>query len=675
MHRRGSLRPAAVAARGSGTRGSGKRLALALGLLAPPAQAIAQPVDPAAGDPREIEIEVGPNVHVSAELSERVHVEPMIAASPFDPLRLVAASMIVRDPHSAEFQDSWSVVVYASRDGGRSWSRRPLPGLPDDWMAGDVWLAWDANDVVHLSCIATASMLEGEPVSTWAFRSTDGGWTWSEPERGIFGAGTTQDHPVLSATVDGEGAPLVYAFGTKAAGDEEGVDLAVLEPGSVGSERRSEPARFRPLASFTTERRTANLGGAVGLPGGGVLFTWFRMPDPPRGLWAVHGDGRGTFEETRLREGILPVSFPTLAVDRSDGPHAGRAYATWVEGADPRDQRDLRVLVAHTDDGGRTWSEPTPAHRHSAPTQRTMPFVAVNDAGTVAVAWMDWRGSPDRSDCPELWLAASTDGGATFHPEVRVSSERSCFGTPANGAAARRWRLGGGEYLGVAAAADGSFHVAWPDSRTGRFQVWTAKVRVRGHEPGRAPGSAAGALPHRLDERGARDEPALRLTLLGTFAIFPTGLPVPYLRALSGGRDVQESSSLDETIGFVFQAGVPLGERWTLTGDVGLFAPGVTMTLPATRTRADAWVLMYGAGARYSLGEAYLVAGAGATRLDPDALDAETGFGGSVGIGRRAAIYRWELRYRASLLNLVPGEGSTLHHALLLGVGFSAGVL
>ncbi|NIP83961.1 MAG: hypothetical protein GWM90_33920, partial [Gemmatimonadetes bacterium] len=318
-------------------------------------------------------------VLVSAARAGTVHVEPVIAASPRDPSRLVAAAMVVDRPRSDRWHDSQHVVVYASRDAGRSWQPRPLPGLPDGWMSGDPWLTWTGGDAVYLSCVVSESVLDGRPVAVWVFRSGDGGWTWSGPTP-AFPAGTEHDHPVIASGPGPQGEPRVAVFATRAGREGEGVDVAILPP---------EAGEAAALPPFLTETRTANLGSGAVLPdGAGLVFTWFRMPDPPRGLWAVAGDGRGSWTPVRLREGILPVGFPALTVDASEGEYRGRVYAAWVEGADPVDQRELRVLVSGSDDGGRSWSPPVRVHRHDVATQRTLPTVAVNRHGEVAAAWL-----------------------------------------------------------------------------------------------------------------------------------------------------------------------------------------------------------------------------------------------------------------------------------------------
>lgn len=453
---------------GRGQRGGGAGREAALPLLIGLAGMVA--AAPAAA--QDSAYRVGEPVQVSAARPAIVHVEPTVAASPRDPGRLVAAVIAVEDPQGEGWHDSQRVVVYASRDGGRSWEPRPLPGPSGGWMSADPWLTWTSRDVVYLALIASESIVGGEPSPVQIYRSDDGGGSWSGPTE-PFPPGSFQDHPVVASAPGPDGEPWLYAFGSS--GDEDdGVDVAVLEPGA---------RRFRSLPSFLPGPRQVNLGGAGAVPGGGVAFTWFRMGARPWELSAAAGrTDHGGWTSTGLREDILPVGFPGLAVDESRGDRRGRVYAVWMEGADPLDQREPRVLLAHSDDGGRSWSEPTRVHRHAAPTRRALPAVAVNRDGAVGVAWLDWRDRPGRSDCPALYFAASTDGGSTFRREVRLDGP-ACFGTEANGVAARRWRSGGGDYLGMAAGADGTFHLVWPGSSTGVFQAWSVAVRLAPEPP------------------------------------------------------------------------------------------------------------------------------------------------------------------------------------------------
>jgi hypothetical protein len=118
----------------------------------------------------------------------------------------------------------------------------------------------------------------------------------------------------------------------------------------------------------------------------------------------------------------------------------------------------------------------------------------------VGIAWLDTRDAPQR-DAYHLYFTASLDGGETFLRPVRASSVVSI---PASGGNLRPWQMGashrpdddsistvltltsaysrfpgGGDYAGMVADARGIFHPAWPDSRSGTFQIYTSSIEVR----------------------------------------------------------------------------------------------------------------------------------------------------------------------------------------------------
>jgi hypothetical protein len=394
-----------------------------------------------------------------------VQVEPVVAVDPRDPRRLVAAAIGLRSPHASDWQDHQTILVYRSQDGGGSWSPVTVAALPEGWTAGDPWLLWlDSGDLI-LSAIAGASITKrGDPAArARIFRSTDGGITWSGGGT-PFPAGSAEDHPVLTAGRAGRGA-WFYAVATHAVSREEGIDAVGIEGPDLAT------ARVVPLRPPVEQ---VNLGGAVVRPDNELVVSFHSML-PPRGLWSARRDPTaGTWTVTQIRKSILPAGFSSLAIDRTSGRFAGRVYAAWVES---EDQVDLRVRSAWSDDAGASWSSPVPVHRDTSRVARTLPTVAVAPDGAVGIVWQDRRHAQGR-ECTDLYGSISTDGGVTFLPEIRVSSVTACPDGPENGAAAARFRIGGGDYQGLVGIGPGAFQAVWSDSRSGRYQVWTAWLKA-----------------------------------------------------------------------------------------------------------------------------------------------------------------------------------------------------
>jgi hypothetical protein len=132
--------------------------------------------------------------------------------------------------------------------------------------------------------------------------------------------------------------------------------------------------------------------------------------------------------------------------------------------------------------------DPAAADRQQAP-NNFMPAVAVNKDGVVGAMWYDRRQDPSNLGW-SIRFAASIDGGETWLPSVPVSPRPNVFDP--DGFLSTTMFGGGvtvdlndgqmyaGDYAGMAAAADGSFHPFWIDNRTGIPQVWSARIRVDG---------------------------------------------------------------------------------------------------------------------------------------------------------------------------------------------------
>ena len=416
--------------------------------------------------------QVGSPVRVSAGRSHRPHVEPSLAADPADPALLFGAA-VTWDEGAADLRDS-VVLGFRSADGGASWSAVALPGCRTD-----PWVRFGDPGHVFVACLGGEG---GSEIRV--LRSRDGGRTW---EGAVLpgGGGGAADRPVLVVESRSTGRPerVSVAYGQWApAGDGERsftVALATSEDGG---------RTFPPPSFLRHDRLEQQPFDAVARPGAGPVVAFMDFAGPTgllahRRTWTVRtADGGRSFSLPRLAWEQLGSEMPwSLAVDRS-GPRPGRLIlavdGAWSRsGVAPPAGPGGALFLLRSDDGGASWSRPSPVPGIPPGANAELPVAAVAPGGDLALAWVDTRHDP-AGRCFDLFVTVSPDGGETFLPPARVTPETSCPQaiTGQRGVAAR-WPFGG-DYLGLAAGGDGRFHLLWVDSRSGLDQVWTSAVTV-----------------------------------------------------------------------------------------------------------------------------------------------------------------------------------------------------
>jgi hypothetical protein len=128
----------------------------------------------------------------------------------------------------------------------------------------------------------------------------------------------------------------------------------------------------------------------------------------------VRGSAREAWSEpSRVAPlgGALFDDKPAIATGASPASRFwGRTYLAWTRVAR---NATFSIVLSSSDDGGRTWSRPVKVNRTGR--EVTYAAVAVARNGTVYVAW---------DDVGEfgIWIARSTDGGATFRDHRKVAS-------------------------------------------------------------------------------------------------------------------------------------------------------------------------------------------------------------------------------------------------------------
>lgn len=402
----------------------------------------------------------------SGVLYAGAEVEPHLATHPDNPHILVGVWQ----------QDRWSngsaraLVAATSLDGGRSWTRTPLPfsrcgggnvlNGGDYERASDPWVSYSPNGVVHAMSLSTTggAYQPGSANAMLASRSFDHGRTWTPPAT-LIRDSTAAFNDKNAITADPFDAAYVYAVWDRliAATDRGPTYFARSTNGGASW----EPAR----AIYDPGTRNQTIGNIVAVLPGGVLVNVFNRIDNPLGgpqrarvtvirstdhgaTWSAPIDvaellaigTRDPVSGLAVRDGSI---VPTIAA----GP-GGELYVAWQDARFSAGVRD-GIALSRSNDGGLSWS--TPVRVNGAPgVPAFTPSLHVAADGTVGVSYYDLRS--DTATAPlstDAWLARSRDGGTTW-TDLRVGDTFDLTTAPfANG-------LFVGDYTGLA-DIDGRF--------------------------------------------------------------------------------------------------------------------------------------------------------------------------------------------------------------------------
>ncbi|MGH3428920.1 MAG: sialidase family protein [Terriglobales bacterium] len=448
---------------------------------------------------------VGPNILVSHD-RDVSHMETMIVSSPVSPKTLLGASITMTGANGG-----FANKAYVSDDGGYTWSDIAFPA---DAANGSL----DPQVGFGLHGSMYYAGIYGQ-IGINIYRSEDGGRVWGKP----FNLGRGDHEMLVTDTTYGPFAGRVYVA------NEANI------PGSPGNEALRMDQRVVLFRSVDDGRsfigpvevaRSNNYGLEVVNPlvlSDGTLFVpMFEFPnylidkktDVWKAVFSISHDGGVTFSPLRpianipwggepvmranQRSGhVDQIGAPEFAVDR-EGRFRDRIYAAWSE----YDNGRYRLMLTWSSDRGNSWIKPKPVDPDEPPdASQFQPMVAVDPTGNLGLLWYDTDGFPKR-DQFSVWFTASLDGGETFLPKRRLSTEPSNpFGSgdlrpgpwdvhSEHGlinvdfaSAVSRW-IDGGDYIGMTADMDGLFHPFWADARSGTYQLYTARVRVAVGQPG-----------------------------------------------------------------------------------------------------------------------------------------------------------------------------------------------
>jgi hypothetical protein len=432
--------------------------------------------------------------------------EDAIAVNPTNPANVVTMSTLP-DAISGLFEG-------VSFNGGKTWTRRVI-GAGD--ALGDICcdeqLAWDRFGNLWMTYL-----LNFPNNNVFVALSTDGGLSFSKVAEIVPTTPTGSRAPSKSA------AKRLHTNNPNIYGDQPSISVGansvwvsytsvpseVIQAFGASVSGLGQFGAFSALETVPTSAGRGDYGDTAVGPNGQVLVTY---QDATNGQGGAHvytaldpdGLGPAGFNDPRLLASTNVGGFDyipaqkhrsvdaeaNLAWDRSGGPHNGRVYAIWTQES-PNESDNMDIMFQHSDDNGTTWSPAVKLNDDQTTNSQFNPAIALDEAtGDVAVSWYDARndlgtgGSGDTDGVPnddaQIWATASTDGGATFAPNFRVS-----LGTSnANGAQSS---FDYGDYT-HAAFQSNAFFPAWsdnsnstgdnPDGTLHQLDLYTAKVVIR----------------------------------------------------------------------------------------------------------------------------------------------------------------------------------------------------
>jgi len=393
------------------------------------------------------------NVRVNQDHDGNQQGETSLAVDPRDPLHLVTVfwEIISYDPQTGIQQKriNWAWT----RDGGLTWqSRRFENGL----FSSDPFIIADSQGNFYIETVLVPQYPSFTDETIGILKSTDGGETFVKTAD--VGLGRSTDKPFL--TID-PGTDALYLLWT---------DFVPRFPSGFRiffAESLDHGLTFTPPRQISAPAGFGSFVTAAVGPGGEIYATWSTIFHSQR-IWLNRSsDGGLTWLHNDLRVADIPAGkfgrgnffcWPTVAVDRSGGPHHGRVYVAWVRYSFEYGKVDL----AWSDDHGDHWSQPVRVDHFEDATDSTMAWVVVDDRGRVHVTYRLRRAAPGGSLRAE-YLATSTDGGVTFGPSIRISDD------------IYRYRSSSGEYDQPAIAGN-RLHAIWGDARFGDNDVFTQSI-------------------------------------------------------------------------------------------------------------------------------------------------------------------------------------------------------
>jgi hypothetical protein len=418
-----------------------------------------------------------PNTRANTDATTYAQQEPSIAVNPTNPLNIVASA---KDERSAPGPNTATKEVweYASTDGGLTWANvhAPIIGTHAVRQSDPVNIFRD-DGVVYACYLGYNDSAGYSDTGIYVARSTDGGFTWGNTVVAVNEAGGYSTDKQWLAVDNNPASPFYHRM-----------YLSWTEFGECGGcihfvYSTDEGVTWSPRSFHLSAGGGQQFSMPTVLWNGNVFVNWANGSSNI--AYRLSTDGGVTFG-TQTTAGTMNANLsmpgrqwrvnaiPVAAADRST---PGNIVITWNDGRNNAGN-GVDVYYIRSTNGGTAWSAAARLNDDPAGLvrQQAEPWITTSPDGTFHAIWYDEREDTAANINFHIYYTQSTDAGATWRPDVRISDATSDLniGIPQGPG----WNGAAGDYINVT-ATDTDVYGVWTDTRSGTNEdIWVAHGHI-----------------------------------------------------------------------------------------------------------------------------------------------------------------------------------------------------